>query len=136
MSLKFLGQTTGSAEFHVGTVRWERATIISHDPKGKKDPAEIFFPVLFGVELEWRTKRQLLGFCFVEAILDDVEESSQLECSAWKIPYLPVVLFMTLVASYFLLLIPRSRKTQKEDDNCLNGDKSVSTTDQRERTSA
>ena len=112
MTLKVFGQTPGAAEFPVGTIRRERATIISHDPKKKEDPAEIFFPVLFGADLEWRAKRQLLGFCFVEAILDDEEESSRLECSAWKIPYLPVILFMTLVSSYFLLVIPRSRKTR------------------------
>ena len=135
MSLKVFGQTPGDAGFPVGTVRWARATIISHVPNGMEDPAEIFFPVLFGVDLEWRAKRQLLGFCFAKAILDDEEESSRCECSAWKIPYLPVILFVTLIASCFLLVIPRSRKTQKEND-CLNGKKSVSTTAQRERTSA
>ena len=113
ITLRYIAQTPSHTDFPIGTVKRERATVISNARKFAYDPAEIFFPVFFGCEMEWHANRQLLGFAFAEVTVEELAEGT-----AWKIPYLPIILFMTFVSSYFLLLNSRTRKPERENDDC------------------
>lgn len=98
ITLQIIGEWPSDAEFPTGTVKWERATVVSNAPKVMENPFEIFHPI-------FRNCNDL---------------NLNVKSSDWEIPYLPAILFMTFVSSFLLLVNPRLISRQLHPNNRLD----------------